>query len=149
MRSIIFYKCHPDAIIPTREEGSVGYDVFSCGDYEVYPGQVVLVRTGLVAKVPWGYYFQLHIRSSTPIRNPGIVLANGVGVIDPSFNGPNDEICVELLNTKYGVPYQIKKGQKIAQLVLHEIVVANIQEGNYENLKGMKSRQGFGSSDQG
>lgn len=146
MREIVFYKVHSDAKMPVRKKRSAGYDVCSIENYEVYPGQVVLVRTGLVAKVPFGHHLELFIRSSFPIKNPGLILANGVGLIDEDFCGPNDEICVEVLNTKFGVVYNIEKGQRIAQLVLRETNVADVREGNIEDLKNVESRGSFGST---
>lgn len=147
MREITFYKCHPNAVIPTRAtEKSVGYDLYALDDYEFIPGQVSLVRTGIVATPPFGYFLELSLRSGFSIKNPGLVLANGIGIIDPDFSGPTDEICVIILNTRSGLIYNIEKGQRIAQLTLRESIIAGIREGNIEDLKNTKNRSGFGHS---
>ena len=48
----------------------------------VAPGQIALVRTGLVIEVPTGHFLGIFARSSTPLKR-GLMIANGVGVIDP------------------------------------------------------------------
>ncbi len=141
-----FCKIHEDAKIPTiASKGSVGYDLYALEDVTIEPSQLKVVRTGLVGVPPMGYYFQLYIRSSVPYKNQGLVLANSVGIIDEDYVGPEDELRILLLNTKTrGAPFQIQKHQKIAQLVIHESLVAPIEEISIVQLK--KSRGGLGSS---
>jgi dUTP pyrophosphatase len=73
----------------------------------------VLVRTGLVVEVPTGHCLAILARSSTPLKR-GLLVANGVGVIDPDYSGPDDEVMIQLLNvTKEAV--QIRRGDRLAQ----------------------------------
>ena len=61
------------------------------------PRAIALVGTGLVIGVPAGYFLGIFARSSTPLKR-GLIVANGVGVIDPDYSGPTDEIKIQLWN---------------------------------------------------
>ena len=77
------------------------------------PGQIVLVRTGLVIEIPPGYFLGIFARSSTPLKR-GLVVANGVGVIDPDYSGPDDEVMIQVLNvTDHDV--RIARDDRLAQ----------------------------------
>jgi len=79
----------------------------------VPPGQIALIRTGLVIEVPTGYFLGIFARSSTPLKR-GLLVANGVGVIDPDYSGPNDEIMIQVLNfTARDVA--VARGDRLAQ----------------------------------
>ena len=54
---------------------------------------MALVPTGLVVHVPEGYFFGIFARSSTPLKR-GLMVANGVGIVDSDYCGPGDEIKV-------------------------------------------------------
>jgi len=82
----------------------------------VAPGRVALVRTGLVIEVPTGHFLGIFARSSTPLKR-GLLVANGVGIVDPDYSGPNDEIMIQVLNfTDREV--QIARGDRLAQGVV-------------------------------
>jgi dUTP pyrophosphatase len=73
----------------------------------------MLVRTGLVIEVPSGYFLGIFARSSTPLKR-GLMVANGVGVIDPDYSGPKDEVLIAVLNfTREDV--HIARGDRLAQ----------------------------------
>ena len=80
---------------------------------DVSPGSVVLIRTGLVIEVPSGHFLGIFARSSTPLKR-GLIVANGVGVVDPDYSGPEDEVMIQLLNFT-AAPVQIKRGDRLAQ----------------------------------
>ena len=179
-----FAKIHKDAILPTiATKGSVGYDIYALEDTWIEPGEVKLIRTGLVAIPPDGFHFELVLRSSTPLKKEGLVLANSLGIIDRDYIGADDEIKIMILNTKkrrmnidsnYDIcgrfhtfedknndefelsieedfddssnDFYIKKGEKIAQLILRQSIVAPIQEIPISHLKNKKNRKGFGHS---
>jgi len=61
---------------------AAGFDLASARDLVVEPGQIALVRTGLVIEVPTGHFLGIFARSSTPLKR-GLLVANGVGGIDP------------------------------------------------------------------
>ena len=82
----------------------------------VPPGQITLVRTGLVIQVPTGHFLGIFARSSTPLKR-GLLVANGVGIIDPDYSGPNDEVMVQVLNfTSEAV--QVTRGDRLAQAIV-------------------------------
>ena len=64
---------------------------------EIPAAQIRLVGTGLVIAVPDGIFLGIFARSSTPLKR-GLMVANGVGVIDSDYCGPADEIKIQVLN---------------------------------------------------
>ena len=80
------------------------------------PGQIALVRTGLVIEVPTGHFLGIFARSSTPLKR-GLMVANGVGVIDPDYSGPNDEVMVPVLNFTAS-EVSVSRGDRLAQAVV-------------------------------
>ena len=92
---------------------AAGFDLSAAHDLTIAPGQVALVRTGLVIEVPSGYFLGIFARSSTPLKR-GLLVANGVGVIDPDYSGPTDEILIAVLNfTRSHV--HVARGDRLAQ----------------------------------
>jgi dUTP pyrophosphatase len=105
-----------DPTIPLPAYGtgeSAGFDLAAAHDVSVPPRQIALVRTGLVIEVPAGYFLAIFARSSTPLKR-GLMVANGVGVIDPDYSGPTDEILIQLLNVG-DTDAQVKRGDRLAQ----------------------------------
>jgi dUTP pyrophosphatase len=99
-----------------QTDGAAGFDLAASADMTVQPGEVALVPTGLVVEVPAGYFLGIFARSSTPLRR-GLMVANGVGVVDADFCGPADEIRIEVLNFTQA-PVHIARGDRLAQGVL-------------------------------
>ena len=95
---------------------AAGFDLAAAHDLVVAPRQITLVRTGLVIEVPTGYFLAIFARSSTPLKR-GLIVANGVGVIDPDYSGPNDEVMVQVLNFT-STEVQVKRGDRLAQAVV-------------------------------
>jgi dUTP pyrophosphatase len=100
--------------LPTyATKNSAGFDLAAAHDVTIAPKQIALVRTGLVIEVPDGHFLAIVARSSTPLKR-GLLVANGVGVIDPDYCGPTDEVMIQLLNiTDSNV--QIRRGDRLAQ----------------------------------
>jgi dUTP pyrophosphatase len=92
---------------------AAGFDLASAHDVVVQPRQIVLVRTGLVIEVPTGYFLAIFARSSTPLKR-GLMVANGVGVLDPDYSGPNDEVMIQVMNVTES-DVQIRRGDRLAQ----------------------------------
>jgi dUTP pyrophosphatase len=92
---------------------AAGFDLASAHDLVVGARQIALVRTGLVIEVPSGYFLGIFARSSTPLKR-GLLVANGVGVIDPDYSGPNDEIMIQVLNIS-DREVRIARGDRLAQ----------------------------------
>jgi dUTP pyrophosphatase len=92
---------------------SAGFDLAAAHDLAIAPRQIALVRTGLVIEVPSGYFLGIFARSSTPLKR-GLIVANGVGVIDPDYSGPNDEVMIQVLNiTDHDI--RVAPGDRLAQ----------------------------------
>ena len=105
-----------DAAVGLPEPASAraaGFDLASAVDIEIPPRSIRLVGTGLVIAVPDGHFLGIFARSSTPLKR-GLMVANGVGVIDPDYCGPSDEIKIQLLNFT-DAPVHVKRGDRLAQ----------------------------------
>ncbi len=95
---------------------AAGFDLASAHDLSVPPRGIALVRTGLIIEVPTGHCLGIFARSSTPLKR-GLLVANGVGIIDPDYSGPDDEVMIQVLNiTETAV--QIRRGDRLAQGII-------------------------------
>jgi len=112
-----------DAIVPTRgSDRSVGYDLYSTED-TVVPCQAgrALVPTGIAVVLPEGVYGRVAPRSGLTVKH---CIDVGAGVIDPDYTG---EVKVVLFN--HGEKdFEIKKGDRIAQLILERCETPPIEE---------------------
>lgn len=134
-------RIHPDAVLPEYATGeSAGFDLSAVAHVTVEPGRVALVPTGLVVKVPHRMFLGIFARSSTPLKR-GLMVANGVGVIDPDYCGPTDEIKIAVMNfTDDAVT--VRAGDRIAQGIFLE----NPRITWVEAEPAGRSRGGFGST---
>ena len=96
--------------------GSAAFDLAAAEDAVIAPGEVRLVATGLVIEVPEGMFLAVFARSSTPLKR-GLMIANGVGVVDSDYCGPSDEVKIPALNFT-SLPVRVAKGDRIAQGIL-------------------------------
>ena len=119
-----FKKIHPDAVLPSyAHEGDAGMDVRSVEDAEIAPGSRALVHTGLVMILPRGYEAQVRPRSGLALKH-GVTVLNTPGTIDEGYRG---EVGVILAN--FGdAPFAVKKGDRIAQVVVAPVTRAEIVE---------------------
>jgi dUTP pyrophosphatase len=92
---------------------AAGFDLASAYDVIIGPRQIALIRTGLVIEVPAGHFLGIFARSSTPLKR-GLIVANGVGVVDPDYSGPTDEIMIQVWNIT-DVDVTVRKGDRLAQ----------------------------------
>ena len=120
---------------------AAGFDLASAVDIEIPPRSIRLVGTGLVIAVPAGFFLGIFARSSTPLKR-GLMVANGVGVIDADYCGPGDEIKVQLLNFT-DAPVQVKRGDRVAQGIV--LPSPSIEWNEVEEM-GEPTRGGFGST---
>jgi dUTP pyrophosphatase len=115
-------KIHPDAKIPSyAHHGDAGFDVCSCEDIVINPGERKIIRTGLAFEIPDGYVALVWDKSGLA-KNHGIT--NLAGVIDCGFRG---ESCVLLYNVSEE-PFIIEKGNKIAQVLIKKVERAEFEE---------------------
>jgi dUTP pyrophosphatase len=133
-----------DATIPLPAYGTgeaAGFDLAAAHDIVVPPGQIALVRTGLVIEVPPGHFLGIFARSSTPLKR-GLAIANGVGVIDPDYSGPNDEIMIQVLNFTTA-DVLVRRGDRLAQAMV--LPAPRITWEEVTEIRG-ESRGGFGAT---
>lgn len=130
------------AALPRYESaGAAAFDLASAEDVTIQPGEVALVPTGLVVEVPAGMFLGIFARSSTPLKR-GLMVANGVGVIDPDYSGPSDEVKVAVLNFR-ATAVTLARGERIAQgIFLPAPRVTWIEVDDLES----PSRGGFGAT---
>jgi dUTP pyrophosphatase len=122
-------------------EGASGMDVFACHDVILESGQPVAVTTGWqIADMEKGFELQVRPRSGNSL-NKGYTVTNTPGTIDMDYRG---EIKVILHALKSQV--QIKKGDKIAQLVPCMVFKAKITESD-TIVVTQRGEGGFGSTD--
>jgi dUTP pyrophosphatase len=121
--------------------GAAGFDLAASADLTVAPGAIVLVPTGLVVEVPVGHFLAIFARSSTPLKK-GLIVANGVGVLDSDYCGPTDELKIQVMNVTTS-PVTITTGDRLAQGVVMPYVRVDIEDG--DGASG-PSRGGFGST---
>ncbi len=134
-------RIHPGAVLPEYQTAdSAGFDLAAVADVTVEPGRVALVPTGLVIKVPLRMFLGIFARSSTPLKK-GLMVANGVGVIDPDYCGAADEVQIAVMNFT-SAPVTVRAGDRIAQGILLDAPRVEWAEAEAE----ATSRGGFGSS---
>jgi dUTP pyrophosphatase len=121
--------------------GSAGFDLASSVEMTVEAGQVALVPTGLIIAVPAGHFLGIFARSSTPLKR-GLMVANGVGIVDADYCGPTDEVKIEVFNFT-AAPVRIVPGDRLAQGVILPFVQARWTE---SITSARPSRGGFGST---
>ena len=92
---------------------AAGFDLAAAHDIVIEPGQIALIGTGLVIEVPTGHCLLIFARSSTPLKR-GLMVANGVGVVDPDYSGPTDEVRIQVLNVTTA-PVSVSRGDRLAQ----------------------------------
>src|SRR5688572_7199679 len=135
-------RLRPDIPLPRYEsDHAAAFDLAAADDVVVEPRRVALVPTGLVVEVPDGMFLGIFARSSTPLKR-GLMVANGVGVIDADYCGPGDEIKVQLLNFT-DAPVQVKRGDRLAQGIV--LPSPSIEWNEVEEM-GEPTRGGFGST---
>ena len=142
MKSVRVKRLSSSVSLPRYEsEGAAAFDLAAAADITIPPGQVALVSTGLVIEVPRGMFLGIFARSSTPLKR-GLMVANGVGIVDPDYCGPEDEVKIAVLNFTQ-VPVRVAAGDRIAQGVFLPATRVNWEE--VETVR-THSRGGFGST---
>ncbi len=107
-----------------KTEGAAGMDLVASNDEDIVLNSLerYLVPTGIKIELPHGYEAQIRPRSGLSIKN-GISLINCVGTVDEDYRG---EVKVGLVNLS-NTPYTIKRGERIAQMVVAPVTKAEIQ----------------------
>lgn len=132
-------KKHPEFPPSRATPGSIGYDLFSPIDTSIPPNSRKAVPIGIRMDIPLGLYGRIAPRSGLAAKH-GIDVA--AGVIDPDYRG---EIKVLLVNTSQK-KFQIKKGDKIAQMIFERAALPAIRF--FSSLTDtVRGQGGFGSTD--
>jgi dUTP pyrophosphatase len=120
--------------------GSAGMDLRSAEALILQPQSRALVATGLAIALPPNFEAQVRPRSGLAVKH-GVTVLNSPGTIDADYRG---EIKVPLIN--HGTePFEIKRGDRIAQMVVAPVVVAALVE--LQTLDSTdRGAGGFGSS---
>lgn len=124
-----------------QTNGSIAFDLYARLKTIIKPKTIKLIPTNLIIKTPPCFMLLIAARSSTPLKK-GLMLANGIGIIDQDYCGKNDEIKVLVYNFTNNT-VTVKKKERIAQAILVKIARASFTEANETKTK---SRGGFGST---
>jgi dUTP pyrophosphatase len=121
--------------------GAAAFDLAAAADVDVPPHGIGLIPTGLVVAVPAGHFLAILARSSTPLKR-GLMVANGVGVVDSDYCGPADEVKVQVINVT-DTTVRVATGDRLAQAM---VLAAPRLELVERPLADGASRGGFGST---
>ena len=120
--------------------GSAGMDVRSNEDYTLKPERRKLIQTGLFFEIPEGYEIQVRPRSGLAYFH-GITVLNSPGTIDSDYRG---ELGILLYNSGQS-EFEIKKGDRIAQIVVSPVIQSEFEE--VEDISNTdRGEGGFGST---
>lgn len=112
----------PDLPVPAyAREGDAGADLVARSSVTIEPaGGRALVPTGIAVAIPEGYAGFVQPRSGLALRH-GVTVLNAPGLID---SGYRDELRVLLVNTDPVHPYEVRRGDRVAQLVVQAVARA-------------------------
>ena len=135
-------RLQPDVGLPEQATArAAGFDLAAAADIEIPARSIRLVGTGLVIAVPDGYFLGIFARSSTPLKR-GLMVANGVGVIDADYCGPADEIKIQVLNVT-DAAVKGGRGDRLAQGII--LPAPRVEWEEVDEISAT-SRGGFGST---
>ena len=142
MKDLLITRLDPDLPLPGyAKPGDAGADLYSRIDITLPAGERALIPTGIAIALPPGYAAFVHPRSGMAIKQ-GMSLVNTPGTIDASYRG---EIQVIAINHDLTKSIEIKRGDRIAQLVIQEVATAQfVQVAELEPTP--RNEQGFGST---
>lgn len=133
-----------DKTLPLPEyhtPGSVAFDFSASQDTLIPAKGIEKIPTGLIIETPQGYGLIIASRSSLAYKK-GLILSNGIGIIDQDYCGETDEILISVYNLT-DKEVKIEKGERIAQGLFMRLDTAEWQE--VEKIKD-QSRGGYGST---
>lgn len=139
---VLIKRLDPDLPLPSyAKPGDAGADLYSRIDIELSPGERKLIPTGIAIALPPGFAAFVHPRSGRAIKE-GLGMVNAPGTVDAAYRG---ELQVILINYDAKTPITIKRGERIAQLIIQKIEHAEFVE--LEELPGSpRGSDGFGST---
>ncbi len=115
---MLILRLDPDLPLPAYAlPGDAGADIVTSVDVELGPGERATVPTGIALAVPDGYAAFVHPRSGLAARH-GVTLVNAPGTIDSGYRG---EVMVIMINTDPQEAVRLRRGDRIAQLVIQRV----------------------------
>ncbi|MGZ4207898.1 MAG: dUTP diphosphatase [Actinomycetota bacterium] len=142
MTEILVQRLDPGVPLPQRAyPGDAGLDLHSAEDVTLKPGARASVGTGIAVAIPEGYAGFVVPRSGLAARH-GIGVVNAPGLIDSGYRG---EVRVLLINLDPSEPLELKRGERIAQLVIQRVEDASLRE-VAELPRSARGEGGFGST---
>jgi dUTP pyrophosphatase len=128
--------------------GDAGADLLTTVDVTLAPGERALVPTGIALALPEGYVALVHPRSGLAAKH-GVSLVNTPGTIDAGYRG---EVKVLLINHDLTEPVRLRRGDRVAQLVVQRFETARFVEverlpDSARGAGGYGSTGGFGRPD--
>lgn len=121
--SLAVLRLDRDLPLPSRAHaGDAGVDLCSAQDVELAPGERVLVSTGVAVAIPVGMVGLVHPRSGLAAR-VGLSIVNSPGTIDAGYRG---EIKIALINLDPGIPIVVRRGDRIAQLLVQRVELPDL-----------------------
>ncbi|EID55949.1 dUTP diphosphatase [Saccharomonospora xinjiangensis] len=122
---VLIRRIDPDIALPSyAHPGDAGADLVTASDVRIAPGSRVVVGTGVAVALPEGYAGFVHPRSGLAARK-GLSIVNAPGTIDSGYRG---EIRVCLVNLDPAEPIVLRRGDRIAQLVVQRVERADFVE---------------------
>jgi dUTP pyrophosphatase len=132
----------PDMPLPSyAHEGDAGLDLRTAEDAELKPGERAIVPTGIAVAIPDGYAGFVQPRSGLAARL-GLSMVNPPGLVDSGYRG---EIKVILINHDPDEVIHLRRGERIAQLVLLRVQTGRLEEVD-ELPRSPRGEGGFGST---
>ena len=123
--------------------GDAGMDLRSSEDVTVRLGQIKPIDTGIKVAIPDGYVGLVNPRSS--LGGQGITVANSPGTVDSGYRGPLKVLLVN--HSEYGADFEVKRGDRIAQLLIVPVATARIQRvTEFSDADTSRGEGGFGST---
>jgi dUTP pyrophosphatase len=141
---VCFVKTHEDARLPERNNkepltGDTGYDIYAVEDTEITAHSTATVPIGLdIGYITAGYWIRIESRSGLYFKH-GITAFNGI--IDTAYRG---KLGASLVNNS-DVSYLVRKGDRIAQLVVYKLIEIETCWAEYKD-ETSRGDKGFGSS---
>ena len=131
-----------DVALPKyAKPGDAGLDLCASQDVELLPGKRAMIPTGLAIALPEGFAGFVQPRSGLAVRE-GLSIVNTPGLVDSGYRG---ELKIIAINTDDENTISIKRGDRIAQLVIQEVPIVDLVEVD-ELSETERGASGFGSS---
>jgi dUTP pyrophosphatase len=122
---VLLTRLDPGVPVPSyARPGDAGADLVSTSDVVIAPGERAIVGTGVAVAIPEGYAGFVHPRSGLAAR-VGLSVVNTPGTIDSGYRG---EIKVCLINHDLREPIELRRGDRVAQLVIQRVEHAEFRE---------------------